>query len=898
MNHTISIGKARPGRRAFRLGFSIVTALSAGHALAQTVIAPTPFSFDTAYGRLPKNVVPLDYTIALVPDIATKTLRGKESVTLNFREATATIQFNSLNMKLDHVLFDGKPVAAVESSDERQLTSITLAAPARVGKHTLSFSYDGKIESGPQGMFVQTYAKPGGGKDTLISTKFEATDARRMFPCWDEPAFRATFELTATVPAAWATISNMPVAKRKVDGALATTTFARSPKMPTYLVEFTAGDMARISTKVGATELGIWAVRGQEQDGKTALANATQILADYNDYFGYSFPLPKLDSIGIPGGFSGAMENWGAITYNDQILLLSDTATMGQRQAVFSVQAHEMAHQWNGDLVTMGWWDDLWLNESFASWRAAKETDARHPDWNWWENQDASKEGAMGADARVSSQAVGQHVNTELEARSAFDHLITYSKGQAVLRMLEAYLGADTFRSGIRAYMQAHAFSNSTGADLWLALSKASGQDIGALAGNWIQQPGYPLVTVDASCDAQGQRSLRFTQKRFLLQGADANNARWSIPLQIRSGAGAPQSLLLTQDGQSTAAGHCGEALSVNAATVGFYRVQYDAATLKTNTDKFASLPRADRIALLDDQWALTEADGQNLASYLQLAAAMATQTDERAWEQILGALSSIERFERGTPGHAAFTAYARSIVKPLAENLGWDAKGDETPGKQRLRRTALGELGAWGDQDVIAEARKRFAAFQTDRSKIRSDDQNMILTIVARDADAATFEQLHAIAKSAKNETELRRYYPALMTVRDPKLAEAAAAIALSDEISQQAAGQRLGLILTLEDEHPELSWNRFTGNLETLMAPSPQYRSMIIAESTPAYFWNTVPLAQLDAWTREHVPAGMAPNVNRGMESARLKLREKAMLIEAADRFVAANGQHNGQH
>ena len=880
--------------KAGRVLWLCITVLAAAPVMAQTVVAPTPFSFDTAYGRLPKNVVPLDYTIAIVPNVATKTLRGKESVTLNFREATTTIQFNTLNIQLDHVLFDGKPVAAVNSNDEQQLTTVTLATAAPVGRHTLSFNYDGKIESGPQGIFVQSYSKPDGSKDTLVSTKFEATDARRMFPGWDEPAFRATFELTATVPAAWATISNMPVAHRSVHGALATTTFQRSPKMPTYLVEFTAGDMARISTKVGPTEVGVWAVRGQEQDGKAALANAAQILADYNDYFAYPFPLPKLDSIGIPGGFSGAMENWGAITYNDQILLLSDTATMGQRQRVFSVQAHEMAHQWNGDLVTMGWWDDLWLNESFASWRAAKETDERHPDWNWWENQDASKEGAMAADARVSSQAIGQHVKTELDARSAFDPQITYAKGQAVLRMLEAYLGPDTFRAGIRAYMQARAFSNATGADLWLALGKASGKDVATLAGNWIQQPGYPLVSVAAQCDAQGRRTLTLTQQRFLLQGSDAAHTRWNIPLQIRSGAGAPQSLLLTQDGQSTAAGQCGEALSVNAATVGFYRVQYDPATLASNTQQFASLPRADRIALLDDQWALTLADGKNLASYLQLASAMGSNTDERAWEQIIDALSSIEHFERGTPGHAAFTAYARAIVKPLAERLGWDGKADETPGQQRLRRNLLDDLGAWGDPATLAEAGRRFHAFQTDRASVKTDDQAMLLSIVARDADAATFAQLHAIAKSAKNETELRRFYPPLMLVRDPKLAEQAAAIALSDEISPQAAGQRLGLILTLANEHPDLSWQRYTANLETLMAPTPQYRSMIIAGSTPGYFWNSVPLDQLDAWIRKNVPAGMSKNVDRGMESARLKVHQKSMLVAAADQVVAKNQLH----
>ena len=218
----------------------------------------------------------------------------------------------------------------------------------------------------------------------------------------------------------------MPVTRRVVHGALATTAFERTPKMSSYLVEFSSGNLASVNGESAGTKLGVVTVKGQEQGGMEALANAKQILADYNDYFGVRFPLPKLDSIAVPGGFSGAMENWGAITYNDQILLVTPSSTMGNRQEVFSVQAHEMAHQWFGDLVTMGWWDELWLNESFASWRAAKETDMRHPDWHWWEVQDDSKENAMRADARITSHAILQHVTNELEATSAFDPSITY----------------------------------------------------------------------------------------------------------------------------------------------------------------------------------------------------------------------------------------------------------------------------------------------------------------------------------------------------------------------------------------------------------------------------------------------------------------------------------------
>jgi aminopeptidase N len=889
---------ARPdeGEASMRTGLGVRWVARAGLALAAASAGPAsaqaPFSFDSAYGRLPKNVVPIDYTISIVPDATRLTLSGTESVVLDFRQASATIVFNSLHQTLNHVQLDGQPVKSTVSDDKQQLTTVALAKPAAAGRHTLTFSYKGKIETGPQGLFAQPYVKPDGSKGLLLSTQFEATDARRMFPCWDEPVFRAAFQLSATVAADWATVSNMPIASRVVHGKLATTRFQRTPKMPTYLLEFSAGDLAQITADHGGTRFGVWAVRGQEKDGAVALANAQQILADYNDYFGTAFPLPKLDSIAVPGGFVGAMENWGAITYNDQLLLVTASSTVANRQKVFSVQAHEMAHQWNGDLVTMGWWDDIWLNESFASWMAAKETDLRNSGWNWWEREDATKESAMSADARATSHSIQQHVTNELEADNSFDPQITYDKGQAVLRMLEAYLGPEVFRDGIRAYMKAHAYSNATTADLWASLGAASGRKVGDIASSWAAQPGFPLVSVTASCDGAGQRTITLSQKRFLLRGADPNPSHWNVPLQIRSGAeAAPQAVLLTKDGQTAPAGRCDEPLSVNAGAIGFYRAIYDDATLQTNAKYFATLARSDRIALLDDQWALVEAGAQDLPTYLALASSMGERLEERAWTQITMALGTIEYDERGTPGHDAFAAYARSIVKPVADQLGWTSKPDETPGIQNLRRAVLKDLGDWGDAQTIAEARKRFAAFVADRGAIGADDQESVLSIVARYADAAAFEQLHSVAKSARNETELRRYYAALMRVRDPQLAAAAARIALSDEIPRQAATARLNLVLELAGDQPQLAWATFTGNVDAVMTPYANLGPMILARHCPETFWKSVPLDQLEAWMKAHVPEEMSPNVARGMETARFKLDEKAALVQAADRYIASH-------
>jgi aminopeptidase N len=861
------------------------------------VAAEAPFNFDRAPGRLPKNVVPVDYEIAVTPDAAARTFTGTESVSLRFRAATDRIVFNTLNLKLRSVRLDGHPVASVATDNAEQLTTVRLTAAAPAGMHQLTLSYSGVIETRPQGLFVQPYARTGGGQGVMLTTQMESTDARRMFPCWDEPAFRATFRLTATVPADWATIGNMPIAKREVHGKLATTTFERSPRMPSYLVEFTAGRLREVSGKLGKVGLGVWAIAGQEAEGAVALANAKQILADYNRYFGYPYPLPKLDSIAIPGGFNGAMENWGAITYNSLALLSSKESSVSDLQLIYSTQAHEMAHQWNGDLVTMGWWDDLWLNESFASWMAAKETDLRNPSWKWWESEDASKENAMEADAHATSHAIQVHVTDELQAANAFDPTITYNKGEAVLRMLEAYLGPDTFRAGIRRYVKARAFSNATTADLWNALSAASGQNVGRIAADWTEQAGFPVVSVTAHCDA-GRRTLSLSQRRFFLAApADSSleSAHWNVPLQIRTAPGeAPRAVLLTHDGQQIAAGACQQPLSVDAGAIGYYRVDYDPATLAVNTSEFQGIPDGDRIALLDDQWALVQSRSASLASYLGLAERMGSDLDTRAWQQIAGALGTIEYDERGSAGHDAFAAYARSIIQPLAGRLGWNARPGETADLQKLRRTVIEDLGVWGDPAVIAEARSRFAKFVRDRHAISPDDQPMILSVVARYSDAATFGELHALAKQSRDDAEKTRLYRALAVVRDPKLAAQAAQIAISPEIPPQLAILRMRMLFAMSSEQPKLAWATFQRSIGPLVAPFGNLAPLFEAQYVPQIFWDSLPPDQMEAWLKAHVPAEMGAQIAKGMDGARFQVAEKAQLVPETQAYLASRAKH----
>jgi ERAP1-like C-terminal domain len=334
-------------------------------------------------------------------------------------------------------------------------------------------------------------------------------------------------------------------------------------------------------------------------------------------------------------------------------------------------------------------------------------------------------------------------------------------------------------------------------------------------------------------------------------------------------------------------AGRCDEPLSVNADAIGYYRVSYDAATQAHNLAHFAELPEGDKIALLDDQWALVQAGKESLPAYLAMGSAMGSDLDSRAWEQIAGALARIEYDVRGAAAHDALVTRARSVIQPAAQRLGWESNANELPGVQQLRRALIEDLGAWEDTAVIEQARARFTGFLADHAAIHPDDQSMILGIVAQHADAAVFGQLHAIARAAVDETEQQRYFSALMQVRDPQLARQAAQIAMSAEIPPQGAYWRLRLLVVLAQEHPQLAWKTFIDNSEALLSANPKYAPLITSQYVPEYFWNGAPPEQIEQWVRAHVAAEMSRNVDRGMEAARFRLSEQQALIAAVDAF-----------
>jgi aminopeptidase N len=861
---------------------------------APTAAADAPFRFDSTPGRLPKTVVPRDYRLTIIPHPRELTLDGTEHVTLDVRRPTATLVFNALNLRFSQARVDGGAVASITPDDREQRATVRLARPLAPGRHVLDLAFTGRLETEPQGMFRQSYAAPGGSAATLLATQFESTDARRMFACWDEPAFRATFALSIVIPAGWQAVSNMPVVARTRRGPRATIAFARTPAMPTYLLEVTAGDIAALrGADAGGTRHEIWAVRGRERQGVYALANSKQILADYDAYFGVRFPLPRLASIAVPGGFPGAMENWGAIVYNDQLLLLDRDPGGEQEQTIYSVQAHEMAHQWFGDLVTPAWWDDLWLNESFASWMAAKQTAAAHPAWRWWQNQDADKEVAMNADAFIHTHPIEQPVADDTEAEAAFDSEITYAKGQAFLRMLEAYVGARPFRSGIRTYVRRRAYSNATAADLWSALEAGSGKPVEALARAWIRTAGFPLVTVTATCGPGGLRTIALRQDRFLITGAGGAHPLWTIPVGIASGSSAPTYILLTQrERAGIAAGRCGEPLRANAGNLGFYRVAYDAPSAAANRAAFRALPADDKIEMLDDAWALASAGKARLDAYFALVSALGGDQNPRAWEQIAGALAAIDRDERGLTGQSAFEAYARGALAPLAVGLGFDPQPGDSPARAKLRHEMLSDLGAWGDSNALDWARLQFTRIEVNRESVGAADQAVALRIVAEHADAATFERLIALVRSARGEAEFARYSRALAAVRDPRLAAKVLQIALSAAFPAQAESERLHLVFAVASGHPALAYRFLKANADRLFELNSVEESVAIAQEIPELFWDAAPVAEVAAWVKARTPPQAAPELARGTERATFHRLSRARLDAQADAFTKTVG------
>jgi len=861
--------------------------------------ADKPFSFKDTPGKLPKDVVPTDYSIRIVPNIEKLTFTGKETVKLNVLSPVHQLVMNVLELEITDASLDGKPLpkSAINIDSEKELLTLALPSELAPGNHTLAFSFSGKINQQGQGLFYIRYQEQGSPaaaeKKIMLGTQFEATDARRFFPCWDEPAFRAHFQLTTVVPENWLAVSNMPIESGKKIAGGKEVRFAATPPMSSYLNVFVAGELDLIESGSGPTQIRVIATKGKAELGRYALEVTAQILQYYNDYFGVPYPLPKLDQIALPGGFGGAMENWGGITYYESALLFDPKNSSAEtKQIIYEVLAHEMAHQWFGDLVTMAWWDNLWLNEGFASWMGTKCTAHFNPQWEVWLRRSVprdptrrvgiAKEAAMEGDARSTTHPVQQPIATEAEANSAFDD-ITYKKGQSFLRMLESFLGEEVFRDGIRRYIAAHKYSNTTTADLWNALSEPSKKPIGEIAAGWTAQPGFPVVKVKRERDGK----VQLTQERFTVNFKNAPPLEWKIPLTYSVVGEAPATLLMTSKIDNLQNIPADRALKLNVNGAGNYRVEYDAPSWKLLLEALPKLGVEDRVNLLSDAWALVQADRAPISLYFGLVEKLPASTELAEREQIINVLDFINRLLVGSPEREKFQRYARSLLRPTFETLSWGPKEGEPPTAANLRASLINALGDLNDPEIIAGCRERFKKYLANPASLAPDLRPSVLAVVGHYADEKTWNKLHELGLKTTSIEEKQNYYSALSEAIDPRLVKKTLPIALTEELPTSRA---LFLVpaVARDSGHPDIAWEFAKANMKTLLAKTDAAGANRYAASLFTFFSEDSRTDELKSYAKANLPPASVPDVAKVVDEVQFRAEFKKRLAPQLNTWI----------
>lgn len=865
-------------------------------ALCAPVVAEEPFAFDRTPGRLPKSVVPHRYSIHLEPSIEEAKFTGRETIALEVRQPVRQIVMNiaGLTVTEAHLRRAGQAEVPVriEAMEDEQLLTLTLGEELPPGDCELELHWSGALSETPMGLSITRFDTDAGERRAL-TTQMEATDARRMFPCWDEPVFRAVYELSAVVPATHLAISNMPVVSEQPTSAgLKEVRFAPTPAMASYLVAFAEGEFETLEDDVAGVHLRIITTPGKREQGRYALEATKKILPYYNEYFGTPYPLPKLDQFCFPGFSQGGMENWGAIFYNDTTLLADPRgASQSNRERVFGVVAHEIAHQWFGDLVTMAWWDNLWLNEGFASWMGTKASEHFNPDWAIGPRAAADKEGAMHRDARSTTHPIQQKVQNESQAADAFDE-ITYSKGQSFLRMLESWLGEEAFRAGIRQYLAAHAMSSSTTADLWSALELASGKPVRRLAAHWTEQPGFPVILANEGA------ALTLRQEHFTIHQQAPAPLTWETPVTYAPLDDLVHPRLQVVEADPVileAAKTSSNPLLLNLGGIGYFRTLYDSKTFGRIADRVALLPETDRFCLLADAWAMVQAGRAPMTGFLELLETLApAERSLVVWPQILRILNSVDELLVGDPNRENYRRWAGTLLHPEFERLTWDPVAGETGPAKTLRSDVIMALGRWrsgpDSAAIVREAQRRFESFAKDPESLAPDLRGAVFTLVGIHADAAAYERLRTLGKAAASTELKRQLYRGLSACPVPELASKTLELTLTGELPPTDAAY---LVTRVADrgELPELAWVFARQHYSALTAKLPSIRANSWLPELAHSFHKEAWAAEVETFAKAHLPAASAPSVAQATDEIRFKAEFKARILPALQSWITSH-------
>ena len=747
---------------------------------------------------LPANVKPNKYRLTLQPDLNTFTFKGEQTVDIEIVEPTARIVVNAAELEITGVTLrrNGSETSTHSVSLDADTETVTLdfGRTLSPGRAQLEMEFTGILNDRLVGFYRSEYQDAEGQTRHLATTQFEATDARRAFPCWDEPAQKAVFDVTLIFDDAYQAVSNTPIVEESSPApGLRSVRFGETPIMSTYLLAFVVGDLVSVEADAAdGTRVGIWTTRGKENQAGFALDTSVKLLGYFNEYFGIPYPLPKLDHIAIPDFAAGAMENWGAVTYRETALLVDpENSSAGTRQRVAEVVAHEMAHMWFGDLVTMEWWDDLWLNESFASWMGTKAVDWLFPEWEMWTqfvNMDTNR--ALSLDGLKNSHPIEQEVKNPAEVSQLFD-AISYSKGGSVIRMLENFLGPEVFQGGLYRYLKGHEYGNARTQDLWEALEEESGLPVTNIMDSWVKQTGYPVLQVQAA-RSEDEVQVSLSQERFvydrLLGEEEPNPEVWQVPVTVSAPGASSASMVMEAKEAAVslpAASPANDWYKVNADQTGFYRVNY------TNEDwqrlapaiRSLELPATDRLGIQNDAYALSRAGLLPITQFLELAGSYSGETDASVWSDLASNLRDIEQLIADEPVRPAYQRFGRELFAPAARRAGWTPRPDDGHLDSLLRSTVLGQSGTYNDPETLAQATDLFQRYLSDPDAVHPDLRGVVFSLAAQAGDRATYDQLWELEERASLQEEKIRLLLAMSRFQDVNL--------LNDTLERSLSGR-----------------------------------------------------------------------------------------------------------
>jgi puromycin-sensitive aminopeptidase len=845
--------------------------------------------------RLPKSAIPTRYEITIHPDLDNFTFKGEETVHVRVPKKTKTITLHSADLEILSAEFaSGKKALPAKviynEKDETATLSFASFVPAGAGKLVLSFT--GILNDKMRGFYRSKY-EYGGKEAHMAVTQFESTDARRAFPCFDEPAHKAVFEVSLVVPEDRTALSNMLETEiAEHSPGYKVVKFAPSPKMSSYLLAFIIGHFEHIQ---GKTKSGIlvrvFTTPGKKHQAKFALDCAIKCIEFYEKYFAIRYPLPVMDLIAIPDFAAGAMENWGAVTYRETAVLVDPVhSSLQNRQRVAMVIAHELAHQWFGNLVTMEWWTHLWLNEGFASYMEFVALDAVYPKWNMWSHFVADDQNrAFQLDALRNTHAIEIDVNHPSEISEIFD-AVSYSKGASVIRMLASYLGETDFRNGLRAYLKKHAYGNALTEDLWKALGRASGKPVAEMMRIWTRKPGYPVVSVSRT-----EKGIAVSQKRFLPDIAPGKKdpTVWRVPLSFKGPKGASKPVLFSarsaaypwkQDGY----------IKANPNETVFARIQYDVENLKALAEeigkKKTSLTETERYGIVRDAFAFAKSGVSSTPAALGLLTAYRNEESYIVWSEVISNLLELKQLLHGTKEAESYARFALSIVEKKAREIGWQAKKGEHPDMAFLRNALLNAAGSFGDKATVEKANALFKNRSAKNGHIDPSIRASVYKIVAENGNEKEYDSLFEEYLSSNLEEEKDRLMRALSSFKQEKLLLKT----LSYAFSEKSRGQDALKAVSFTWANPygrRVAWEYLSAHWDDIKRrfEGGHLFSRFIA---PASFFTEIDEAnEIRAFFAKHPSLGITRTVAQAVEQIRSKAGWYARDAEKISGFLAGN-------